>query len=99
MNNSATLIQRDVIRENSRHAQLFEERMLKLHAFELAPFSNLDEWPTRFQREEHFQFRVAESFFRQQQFAGRSLNNNIFIIRVKRERAVCRQRPRSGGPN
>ena len=65
MHNSAALIQSDVIGEHSGHAQLFEERMLKLHAFEFAALSNLDGSSAQFQCEEYFQLRVAQSLFRE----------------------------------
>src|ERR1700735_1355534 len=47
VNDSAALIQRDVISEYGRHAQLFQERMLTLNAFEFAALSNFRESSAR----------------------------------------------------
>ncbi len=99
VHNSTALIQGDVVGEHSRHAQLLKKRMLKLHAFEFASLSNFREWSARFEPQQHSQLRVAHSFFREQELACGTIHDNVFVVRMKRESAVRRQRPWRCGPD
>jgi hypothetical protein len=95
MHDTRTLIQRDVIGQHRRHLQI-QEWMPKIQIGEIFAFP----WPTNLFR---LQLQCIQSrpdqILRQKQRSRIRLRDNIFVVRMKRERAIVRQRPRCRGPD
>ncbi len=95
VDDAAALIESDVARQDSRYLDR-QERMLKLHALEIAAF----------ERSANFGFldvalrlQRSDAIRREQQRAFFGFHYGVFEIGVKREPAVVRNRPWSGRPD
>ena len=95
MHDTAALIERHVVGEDSGRLRI-EKWMLELHAFQIRAFPLAVHF-VNFHVQ--FGFQSVHAVFRQQQFSGRRVGHDVFVLRMKRQRAVRRQSPRSSGPD
>ena len=95
VHDAAALIERHVIGEYTGNLRI-EKRMLEQNAFEFRAF------PSRVHCvnfDVQFGLQRIHALFRQEQFPGRGVRHDVFVVRVKRQSAIRGQRPRRSGPD
>ncbi len=95
VHDAAALIQRDVIRQQARHLNR-QKRMLKLHPLEIAAletrqFLSLLDVAIGLESGNAIRSQQQLSLFRR--------DHHVLVVRVKRQPAVVRNRPRCRGPD
>src|SRR5206468_12182467 len=95
VNDAAALIERYIVREHARHPNR-HEGMLELHSFEIAPSVRRENFCLFYFA---FGLERSDSIDSQQQLALFRLHDRVLVVRMKRERTIMRDGPRSGSPD
>ncbi len=95
VHDAGALIERDVIGQHRGHSQI-QKRMPEFQLRQIFPLPRPAHAPCfELQRIE----RRADQIRREQQRSGGSFGHDVIVVRMKRERAIVRQRPGSGRPD
>ena len=96
VHDAGALIERDVIGENAGHLN-GQERDAEISAFEIAAFQRAA--TLRLASMPQSACSAADPIRREQQRAFFRFDHDVFKVRMKRQRAIVRQRPGSGRPD